>query len=48
MTTQSNAIPGSTQESQVLAPTAIPATRILYWSGMRISECELVELNLSD
>lgn len=35
MTTQSNAIPGSTQESQVLAPTVIPATRILYWSVRR-------------
>jgi ABC-2 type transport system permease protein len=35
MNTQSNAIPESPLESQVIAPTVIPATRLMYWSVRR-------------
>ncbi len=35
MNTQSNAVPESPLESQVVAPAAIPATRLLYWSVRR-------------
>src|ERR1035437_2489126 len=35
MNTQSNAIPESPLESQVIAPVVIPATRVLYWSVRR-------------
>lgn len=35
MNTQSNAIPESPLESQVIAPAAIPATRRMYWSVRR-------------
>ncbi len=35
MSTQSNAIPESPLESQVIAPAVIPATRRMYWSVRR-------------
>lgn len=35
MTIQSNAVPESTLDSQVIAPAAMPATRPLYWSVRR-------------
>ena len=35
MSTQTNAMPDSTLESQVLAPVAIPATRHIYWALQR-------------
>ena len=35
MNTQSNAIPGSPLESQVIGPAVIPATRRMYWSVRR-------------
>jgi len=35
MSTQTNAMPDSSLESQVLAPVAIPATRHIYWALQR-------------
>ncbi len=35
MSSHSNAIPGSHLESQAIAPAAIPATRLMYWSVQR-------------
>src|SRR3989475_13297422 len=35
MNTQSNAVPESSLDSQVIAPAAMPATRPMYWSVRR-------------
>ena len=45
MNTQSNAIPESPLESQVIAPAVIPATRRMYWSLRReLWECHSIYL----
>ena len=45
MNTQSNAIPESPLESQVIAPAVIPATRRMYWSLRReLWECRSIYL----